>query len=150
MSDRIATSTRMDAPARLLGTWKTSVDHGRGEVSTGSATFEWLPGNRFILQHWTFDGHDLPDGVAIIGADSSGEGHLLHVFDSRGIARVYWMDFEGGRLSLERTVGDFSPLVVSQRFRGAFSADGETIEGVWEQSHDGSGWEHDLTITYRR
>jgi hypothetical protein len=140
----------MDAPARLLGMWRISGDFGPGEMSTGTARFEWLPGNRFILLRWSFDAPGLPDGVAVIGADAAGEGHLLHLFDSRGIARVYWMDFESGLVSLERTVGDFSPLVVAQRFRGAFSADGVTIEGAWEQSHDGSDWEHDLTITFTR
>jgi hypothetical protein len=148
--DKTTTSTRMEAPARLLGTWRFSGDFGPGAISTGTATFEWLPGHRFILMRWTFDGGDLPDGVAMIGADAAGEGHLLHVFDSRGIARVYWMDFEYGRVSLERTVGDFSPLVVAQRFHGAFSADGERIEGTWEQSHDGSEWERDLAITFTR
>ena len=32
----------------------------------------------------------------------------------------------------------------------AFSADGGTISGRWETSQDGSTWEHDFDLTYRK
>jgi hypothetical protein len=38
----------------------------------------------------------------------------------------------------------------AQRFRGAFSADGATISGAWEKGDDGSSWEHDFDLVYRR
>jgi class 3 adenylate cyclase len=41
-------------------------------------------------------------------------------------------------------------LLCSQRFSGAFSDDGNTITGPWELSRDGSTWDDDLAITYRR
>jgi hypothetical protein len=36
------------------------------------------------------------------------------------------------------------------RFTGTFSDDGDTIGGTWEKSFDGSNWEHDFNLTYRR
>jgi hypothetical protein len=39
----------------------------------------------------------------------------------------------------------------AQRFRGELSADGDMIEGAWEKADDdGSDWEHDFTLVYRR
>jgi hypothetical protein len=37
-----------------------------------------------------------------------------------------------------------------QRFTGEFSGDGRTISGRWETSQDGSTWEHDFDLIYRR
>src|SRR5262249_61436583 len=38
----------------------------------------------------------------------------------------------------------------SQKFNGKLSADGDTIEGLWESSRDDSTWAGDLAITFRR
>ena len=38
----------------------------------------------------------------------------------------------------------------AQRFTGTFSADGDTIIGRGELSRDGTSWEDDLQLTYRR
>jgi hypothetical protein len=35
-------------------------------------------------------------------------------------------------------------------FTGELSADGGTISGRWETSADGSTWEHDFDLTYRK
>jgi hypothetical protein len=45
---------------------------------------------------------------------------------------------------------DFTPLSFAQRFVGAFSEDGNVIDGAWEKSQDGSTWEKDFDLTYRR
>jgi hypothetical protein len=46
---------------------------------------------------------------------------------------------------LERAAPDFH-----QRFVGAFGDNGRTIEGRWETSPDGTAWELDFPITYRK
>jgi hypothetical protein len=38
----------------------------------------------------------------------------------------------------------------SQRFTGRFGDSGDTISGLWELSRDGSSWDDDLEITYRK
>jgi hypothetical protein len=37
-----------------------------------------------------------------------------------------------------------------QRFTATVSEDGRTISGRWEKAPDGSAWEPDLDLTYRR
>ena len=116
----------------------------------GRLSFEWMPGERFLIQRWEVPHPDAPDGIAIIGFDE-GRGTLLqHYFDSRGVARVYEMSFEDGVWKLERNSADFSPLDFSQRFVGTFSDDGNAVSGRWEICHDGSTWERDFDLTYVR
>jgi hypothetical protein len=38
----------------------------------------------------------------------------------------------------------------SQRYSGRFSDDGNTIDGTWEISHDGTSWDKDFDLTHRR
>jgi hypothetical protein len=87
---------------------------------------------------------------AIVGLDRSGDALTQHYFDSRGRARVYAMTFDDGVWTLLRDSPDFTPLDFSRRFTGEFSAYGNFISGRWERSKDGSGWEHDFELTYRR
>ena len=82
--------------------------------------------------------------------DRDGEAYTQHYFDSRGVARVYAMTFRDGMWALLRDAPDFTPLDFCQRFTGEFSADGGTINGRWETSQDGSTWERDFDLTYRK
>lgn len=70
---------------------------------------------------------------------------VRHPFDSRGVARVYDVSFEGGVLRLWRHGPDFAP-----RYHGRLSADGMTIEGAWEICEDGETWRHDFVLTYHK
>jgi len=113
------------------------------------ATFEWLPGKRFLVQRWEVPMPEAPDGIAIIGADSESEGNFLqHYFDSRGVARVYKMSLVDGVWRLWRDTPDFSPLDFAQRYTGSFSGDGQSITGAWEINNDGQTWEHDFDLNY--
>jgi hypothetical protein len=38
----------------------------------------------------------------------------------------------------------------SQRFEGKFSEDGNMITAQWQNSSDGSTWEHDFDVTYKK
>jgi hypothetical protein len=114
-------------------------------------TFEWLPGERFLVQRWQVPVPEAPDGIAIIGPDPVSEGNYLqHYFDSRGVARVYKMSFEDGVWKLWRDEPDLSPLDFAQRYTGTFGDDGKTIAGSWEICHDGKTWEHDFDLTYNK
>jgi Protein of unknown function (DUF1579) len=113
-------------------------------------TFEWLSGGRFLVERWEVPIPEVPDGIAVIGYDTERGMYLQHYFDSRGVARVYEMGFAGGAWTLSRAEADFSPLEFHQRWRGAFSPDGDTITGAWEICHDGTTWEHDFELRYER
>jgi hypothetical protein len=137
----------------FVGGWNmAAVFKGMAPVDAGArVSFEWMPGERFLIQRWEVPIPEAPDGIAIIGADPEREGgYLQHYFDTRGVARVYKMSFEGGVWKLWRDEPDFSPLDFSQRYTGTFSEDGRTISGAWEICHDGKTWEHDFELSYLR
>ncbi|HEY2521787.1 MAG TPA: pyridoxamine 5'-phosphate oxidase family protein [Streptosporangiaceae bacterium] len=130
---------------RLIGRWATEGSHPLlpGDAIRGQATFEWLPGRRFVVQRSHYDHPDIPDATAIIGV--TGEHLRMHYFDNRGVYRVYEVSLEPGQWRFWRDDPGFG-----QRFTGVFSADGGTITGQGEMCRDGSTWEPDLALTYRR
>lgn len=123
---------------------------GGGTGSGASSVFEWTLGGQFLVQRTEARLAGAPDSLAIVTLDPGTETYTQHYFDSRGTARLYAMSFAAGTWQLLRDSPDFSPLDFRQRFTGTFSEDGDTIRGTWEKSFDGSTWEHDFDLTYRR
>ncbi len=137
----------------LVGAWRIEAHFPNLPPAEGEARvhFEWLPGQRFLVERWQVPVPEAPDGIAVIGPDPAAEGgYLQHYFDTRGVARVYKMSFGDGVWKLWRHEADFSPVDFGQRYTGRFSADGRVIEGAWEICHDGTTWEHDFDLTYRK
>jgi hypothetical protein len=118
------------------------------DAMIGSVTFEWALGGAYLVGH-SHAPDPVPDSMTVIAPD--GDGYRQHYYDSRGVTRLYRMTLADGVWTLRRTEADFSPLEFAQRFVGEFGADATTIDGRWEQSHDGgTTWELDFAITYRR
>jgi hypothetical protein len=137
----------MDLDA-FIGEW--TIEAGFEGAPAGTVEFEWMPGGKFVVQRWEVPVPEAPDGLAIIGFDEGRQTYLQHYFDSRGVARVYEMSLEDNVWTVSRTEPDFSPLDFSQRYVGTFSDAGRTIEGTWEICHDGTTWEKDFDLNYRR
>jgi hypothetical protein len=112
-------------------------------------TFAWTLDGTFLLQDAVVPAPEAPNGLCVIGPDG-GDGYTQHYFDSRGVARLYAMTFDGRESTLERPEPDFTPLDFHQHWQGRFSEDDNTIEGRWESSPDGSAWELDFELAYRR
>jgi hypothetical protein len=129
----------------LLGEWEVEGTHPADPSMTvrGRTTFEWLDGEQFVVQRWTIDHPDFPDGIAILGEGE--DGFAQHYFDSRGVARVYAMTVTDAAWKLSREHPGFS-----QRFVGEFADGGRRIDGRWEKCVDGSTWELDFHLTYVR
>jgi hypothetical protein len=141
----------LSALAPLHGEWRLmAVFKGVPPADVGArVSFEWLPGEQFLIERWEVPVPEAPDGIAIIGPDPKRDGqYLQHYFDSRGVARVYKMSFANGVWKLWRDEPDFSSLDFAQRYTGTFSSDGTTIVGAWEICHDGKTWDHDFDLTY--
>ncbi len=118
------------------------------EIS-GWTGFEWLAGGGFLVQRSTTEREEFPNTLAVIGPADEGEGYVMHYFDSRGVSRIYTMSLDGRSWTLERAPsGPRSDFW--QRWIGEFSEDGNTIQGRWETSDDGSAWELDFHLTYTR
>jgi hypothetical protein len=116
-----------------------------GEAIRGTSTFEWLEGRRFVIWRSQYEHPKIPDAITIIGVT---DGQLsMHYFDQRGVYRVYAASPDQGMWRYWR---DASAPDFSQRFTGTFSDDGNTITGRGELSKDGTTWEADLALDYRK
>ena len=132
----------------LVGEW-TQLISGHGDP-TGTMTFEWSLDDRYLIQRSSLPA-PFPDSLAVIEYDEAADGFRQHYFDSRGVSRIYRMTLQGPEWILLRTEPDFSPLMFAQRFVGSIADDGRSVEGAWEQSHDGgSTWEHDFGLRLER
>lgn len=133
----------------LVGQWSMELRPPAGSPwagGRGRTSFEWLDGDKFLIQRWAIEAPEAPDGIAIVGAGDAPGSLRQHYFDSRGVHRVYEMSLAGGIWKLWREAPDPFP----QRYTGAFSDDGDTITGRWEKADSGSRWETDFDLTYRR
>jgi hypothetical protein len=128
----------------LTGEWEVEAFGNSGPV-----VCEWILDGQFLIQRSQAP-DPVPDSTAIIGVAEDGESYVQHYFDSRGIARTNAMTLAGGVWTLLRDKPDFTPLSFYQRFEGKFSEDGKTIDARWEKSEDGSNWELDFPLTYKR
>jgi hypothetical protein len=136
----------------FIGEWSMVADFPNAPTTDlrGRTVFEWMAGGHFLVQRWEVPHPAAPDGLAIIGFDPDRETYRQHYFDSRGVARVYEMTFDGVLWRLWRETADFSPLDFSQRFTGTFSDDQRSINGSWDTSDDGARWKHDFDLGYTK
>jgi len=126
----------------LVGEWEVEVPQFPGP--RGRAIFEWLEGGAYLRLR--ADAPDpAPSATLIISRDESSETYTLLHYDSRGVSRVYQMSFGGGVWRMWREAPGFW-----QRFSGTLSDDGASIRAAWEESADGSVWEHDFDLIYTR
>jgi hypothetical protein len=95
LADRNPALDRLDS---LLGKWSLEATPPGGPPWPGEASvsFEWLEGQTFLIERWTVDLPEAPDGIAIIGAGDEPETFRQHYFDSRGVHRIYEMRLDGG------------------------------------------------------
>jgi hypothetical protein len=129
----------------LVGEWTSEATHPAfsGLVVAGRTSVGWLEGERFLLQRTQAEHPDFPDALWVLGETE--EGLVGHYFDSRGVHRIYRLNFDDGVWQMSRDEPGFN-----QRFTGTFDDDGDSIVGVWEASPDGSKWERDLEISFHR
>jgi hypothetical protein len=136
--------------APFIGEWSIEITSMsfRADPSAmvrGYSSSAWLEGGAFLIQHSEISASDFPRSIAIIGPDDEAETYSMLYYDSRAVSRIYRMTFSGGIWTLWRDFPGFS-----QRFQGTFSEDGKIITARWEQSSDGSNWEHDFALTYTK
>jgi hypothetical protein len=137
----------IEALGEFLGEWELEVGLPGADGLRGRAVFELL--GEALVQRVFVPIPEAPDSLSVIVVAADG-GYVQHYFDSRGVARLYEMTFDGTTWVLERTKADVSPLDFCQRYVGAFSDDRDTIDGEWQTSDDGVDWRTDFALGYRR
>jgi hypothetical protein len=86
-----------------------------------------------------------PDSISIMGCDAANDRYVQLYSDERGTCRIYSMRMESGVWTLQREGEPFA-----QRFIGALSEDGLTIDGRWEKAEPGADYSLDFHLIYRR
>jgi len=140
---------------RLVGDWETEATHPQmpGTVITGSSTFEWLDGERFVIFRSHYEHPDIPDGISILGDT---DGLRMHYFDSRGVYRLYELTMvdDGWAIAMgcHAPTGSFASAAApfSQRLHFTFDQEDQSMSCKGQMSHDDVHWDDDLQITYRR
>jgi hypothetical protein len=132
----------------FVGEWRVEASLAPGVG--GRATFEWALDKTFLVQRTSIPVDGAPDSLSLIALDHDEQAFTMHYFDSRGVVRLYEMTLEDGMWTLLRSEADFSPLPFQQRYIGAFSPDGNSIDGRWERSDDGAEWTLDFELSYIR
>ena len=130
----------------LVGEWALEAIPPGGEPWPGEAraTFEWHDSGAHLVQRWTIDLPEAPNGVAMIGCDAANGTYYQLYSDDRGVCRVYEMGIGGGEWRLWREGEPFA-----QRFTGKFEDGGDKIAGRWERTDDGA-YVTDFDLVYRR
>jgi hypothetical protein len=131
----------------LIGAWEIEMTHRLlpDTVVHGRATYEWLEGGRFLLQHAGSEHPDFPDSLSVIGVMEGESDVSVQYFDSRGVHRAYAIAFDGRELTTLRDVPGFA-----QRSSALLSDDGMTLTGVSQLNEDDRGYVDDLSFTWRR
>jgi hypothetical protein len=139
---------------RLIGAWDFEASADGQFLGRGWTTFEWIEDGAFVLQR----ADDEPDPrtsedwrdhspmpvAAVLGWDDT-TGELAQLYsDARGVFRIYRMTLTDETWTARRDAPGFF-----QRFIGTFRDD-TTIEGAWESSPDGTTWEPDFQMVYRK
>jgi len=151
MTDRNEALARLD---RLVGMWDTAHIVDGVQVLRGTTEFAWVEEGAFLAQRVSNElldtapqlwrDHAPMTAVSIVGLDD--DAYTVLYADSRGVHRVYAMEFDGRTWTMRRD----SPGI-DQRYSGEFSDDGQTVRGRWERSKDGrSTWLHDFDLTLTR
>jgi hypothetical protein len=131
----------------LIGEWTLEAGPPGGPPwpGGGRVSFEWMEGAPLLVQRWSIDLPEAPDGVAVIGCDGSGGGYRQLYTDERDVQRIYEMSLADGVWRLWR---DGEPF--AQRFTGRIADDGNAIAGRWERTDDAGEWVTDFDLTYTR
>ena len=132
--------------AAFVGSWELLVDLPGAEDVRGQVVFDVM--GEVLVQRTSVPIPEAPDSCCVVVCQDA--TYTQHYFDSRGVARLYAMTFDGRAWTLERTKADFTSLDFCQRYVGAFSDDLTTIAGEWQSSDDGHEWRRDFALTYRR
>jgi hypothetical protein len=129
----------------LVGVWRTEGRTVEGVLIEATDTYEWLPG-RYALLHRVDArvGAAHVEGAEIIGRDPATDVYVTQYFGTDGPNRYEACFRDHGGVTIWRMRSE------RDRFMGAFSDDGATIEGHWERHDAGSGWLPWMDVTLTR
>ena len=134
----------------LAGDWEMELSNAfflpsPPDTAKGPVSFEWVQDGAFLLMRMGDKEQGTPSAMWLISRDDAVSDYTVFYYDDRSVSRVYGMSFVDGIWKMWRAAPGFS-----QRFEGKLSADNNTITASWGKLLDGTTWEHDFDVTYRR
>lgn len=118
----------------LVGTWRLD-----GPDLEGQATFEWMEGGAFLIQHVDLiHAGTWHKGIEVIGYDEETASLRSRYYDNSGMVLEYEWEIDGDFLTIW-----FGRRGSENRFRGEIGADGDSCTGAW--STPGGGYEARMT-----
>jgi len=120
---------RMSRYAVFIGVWNTrgnvlETEQAPAGTLTATDTYRWLPGGQFIVHDVDARFGDEPSrSMEVIGYDAARRKHIARSYDDKGSSEEFVVQLRGRRWTI---TGD------TMRFDGRFSADGDTLTGLWE------------------
>lgn len=131
----------------LIGEWETVGSHPYlpGMLLHGRTSFHWIEDGAFLMMRSENDEGKIPSGIAIFGSDAAAGELFMLYFDERKVSRKYEVSFQDKVLKWWRNDPAFS-----QRFTCKITDHDDTMVGKGEMCKDGTDWEKDLELTYKR
>jgi hypothetical protein len=132
----------------IIGNWDTTGSHGMipDTVLHGRTSFDLDETKGFIRVSSNIQEEvGIPAGIAIIASDDELGTYLMSYYDVRGISRIYNMSMQDNVMKWWRDAPSFS-----QRYSLTVSEDQQTMVGKGEIRKNGSAWEKDLDLTYKK
>jgi hypothetical protein len=132
---------------KFVGRWITRgligiTDDSPEMTVQGTDTYEWLPGEFFLLHRVdVLMGGEKNQTVEIIGHDNTENACLMRYYDNTGNSGVMTATCHDG-------VWNFTGE--NLRFTGGFKRNDMEFSGVWEKSVDGHRWTHFMEIRLSR
>ena len=130
--------SRMSRFGIFIGVWNTRGDVLETEdapAGTLSATdtYRWLPGDHFLLHDVDARFGDVPTrSMEVVGYDPARRKHVARSFDDKGKTEEFVVQLRGRRWTI---TGD------AVRFDGRFSADEDSLTGLWELKGRRGRWQ---------
>jgi hypothetical protein len=140
MKDR---SFEYDQLDKFLGKWTTVGKIPASDTTpeikiSGTDTYEWLPGEFFLLHKVdVIVGDNKNETFEIIGYDRQKNLYTMQHYDNKG---------NSGIMTANCNDGVWTILGENLRFTGGFKNHDKEFSGIWQQSSDGENWTHLMDI----
>ena len=104
----------------------------------GTDTYEWLPGEYFLLHKVNvFVGDDKNETFEVIGFNKEIGKYTMQHYDNKG---------NSGLMIASHENGVWTFLGESLKFTGGFKNHGQEFSGIWEKTSDDHRWIHFMDI----
>ena len=92
MSDQSSEQSMLERLNMFVGEWNLEASFAQPAASA-RAMFEWALDGQFLIERTEVSG--APGSLTVVGLDTDAQAYTQHYFDSRGVARIYSMTFDG-------------------------------------------------------